>query len=210
MKALFFSPKDGSTTFRQDLVAILKKTKPEIIFLPGHLSYHPPLSFFKRISVAHNVYILIEYARKRSSQPVLIFKGKVIQIFPVQHLETSRDYAEIKTLHTILPSRVFLKKYLLLMCGEINAFDVRGSMKANGPPPKYKLVVDVVHTNMAHWNHLLKKYKALSTRKRWSVHITNNTCKSLNTSLRIFYDGNEVNINTYQTYAGQRYACINV
>jgi hypothetical protein len=209
MKALFFSPKDGSTTFKIDLVSILKKTNPEILFLPGNRRYHPPLSFFQKISKVNNIYILLESAQKRTSRPLLLFRGGIIQSFPVQHLETSKDYSQISTLHKILPNRIFLKRFLLLMCGEINAYNVLGSLK-KGKSPKSEVIIDVVHTNMGHWNHLLRKYEALSKGRRWSIHITNNVHNSVNTSLRIFYDGKEVKSTTYQIHSGQRYACINV
>ena len=138
--------------------------------------------------------------------PFLISDGEIIQEFPRQVMYRSNEQEKISSYFKIIPGRVFLNKYLLIMCGEINAFDKSGNLK-KGKCDDFRMYVNMVHTNMGHWNHLNVKYANMSLNKRYVVYVANNTYKSLGTSLKIFFDGKEL-YDSYKSYAGQRFALV--
>ena len=171
---------------------LLRSTRAELVILPG-VSLNTPSPQHIQNVIHPAVTVFVEHAgEKGRAQPFFLRHDTLVRL-PRQLFPRSPKAKELETLESIWPSRkcnIGPREVAVLMCGELNGFDVRGMPKYGRQLP-YDILVNPTHSIMGRWNHLDKKFKALSRKKKVVIHTANNDRNhpNLSTDVRIYVDG---------------------
>ena len=189
MKACAISPFSIATT--QELLNFIATINHELIILPGGAPNHPSVRQIQNaISPQSTVFVETGY-KKLSNRPWIVLKKSVIQM-PGQLFAQTPRASDLDNLQNIWGKRTHLiasKKVSFAICGEVDAFTVRGTVKYNRNLP-FNILVNPTHTVRGRWNHLGRKLSNLSI-KKVVIHNANNdrNHNKLTTNLRIYKNG---------------------
>lgn len=191
---------------------------PKLLLMAGSLPFWPKgIGDIRKVAKVGNVTILFEatvHPRKRAYMAILP-NGKPLPLRIYQSFATSADANNQPELVEELIKQCGKDgertihlcgiKMGLLICGEINVLsNEQGNIKDRNRPyirfhrsdtgvqlfAHLRLVFNGAHTKMGEWSKLDRRFRFLSSGKRWALYATNNDKTAWGTStLRAYYNG---------------------
>jgi hypothetical protein len=190
MKICAISPLESASC--KEILRFLGKCNHDLIILPGNAENHPSYRQIVKV-LKPGLFAFVETGTEKGrSVPWLVSSKQQIKM-PSQVFITKPTAGELDQLQSIWPARthkVANHEVSFAICGEIDAFSKKGTVKAGRKLP-YDILVNPTHTTRGRWNHLGVKLKALSTETA-VVHVANNDYdhQQVTTNVRIYLDEN--------------------
>jgi hypothetical protein len=190
MKVCAISPFSIATT--QEILNFISTLNHELIILPGGAQNHPSINQIQNnINSLSTVFVETGH-KKLSTRPWIVSCNQTTKM-PVQLFAQTPRAIDLDSLQKIWAQRnhtIASKKISFAICGEVDAFTVRGTVKFNRSLP-FSVLINPTHTIRGRWNHLGRKLSNLSL-KKVVVHTANNNKNhhKLSTNLRIYKNGN--------------------
>jgi hypothetical protein len=190
MKVCAISPFSIATA--QEILSFIATLSHELIILPGGAPNHPTIKQIQNnVNPKSTVFVETGY-KKLSMRPWIVSKNQTTQMPRQLFAQTPRS-SNLDALQNIWAQRTHIissKKVSFAICGEVDAFTVRGTVKFNRRLP-FHILINPTHTVRGRWNHLGRKLSNLSL-KKVVVHTANNNKNhnKLLTNLRIYKNGN--------------------
>jgi len=192
MKICAVSPKTKAS--RDEILDFISecKTDPDLIVLPGFCKdgNHPNCKEVSN-SLKKGVFVFVETFDGKSATPWLVSSSESIQM-PDQIFKQKPTAGELDRLQEAWPQRthnVKGREISFAICGEIDAFTKKGSVKKERNLP-YEVLINPTHFPRGRWNHLGVKLETLSLGKA-VVHVANNPLegRDVTSHLRIYVNG---------------------
>jgi hypothetical protein len=191
MKICAISPFTSAT--RTEILNFISRCDHDLIVLPGYAENHPTPQSLAEV-LKKGMFAFVETrGGKVKSIPCLVSSTQQIIRMPKQCVfegePRAKDLDDLQRIWHQRTHEIGNREFSFAICGEINEFNINGSVKMKRELP-YDILVNPAHSIMGHWNHLGVKLTRLSI-GTIVIHVANNDHNHhrITTDVRIYVDG---------------------